>query len=106
MSHEFMSVCKQILVGTFAQLVPVNSAYQSKKNASVLDTFNHTRTRQGWKRGGGMAGLGLYRKTQRKRKEYSKICVHIFTACELTIHVAAIPLKLSSVYSIFEISQV
>jgi len=104
MSHEFMSVCKQIVVGTFAQLVPVNSAYQSKKNASVLDTFNHIRTRQGWKGGGGMAGLGLYRK--HREKENSKICVHIFTACELTIHVAAIPLKLSSVYSIFEITQV
>jgi hypothetical protein len=75
-----------------------------RKNASVLDTFNHIRTRQGWKGGGGMAGLGLYRK--HREKENSKICVHIFTACELTIHVAAIPLKLSSVYSIFEITQV
>ncbi len=76
MSLEFMSVCKQILVGTFAELVPVNSAYQSKKNASVLDTFNHIRTRQGWKGGGGMAGLGLYRKHREKERSILNMCTY------------------------------
>jgi hypothetical protein len=69
---------KQILVGTFAELVPVNSAYQNKKNASVLDTFNHIRTRQGWKGGGGLAGLGLYRKHREKERSILKY-VYIFS---------------------------